>query len=521
MRATASLRWIASVLVAASALLAGGCGRTTLTILSGSENESLEPIIRRFADDNRADIRMVYKGSVDIMLALQAGEPGADAVWPANGIWISLGDGERRVRLARSIMTSPVVFGVRRPLAERLGFVGRPVRVRDILTAIRAGELSFMMTSATQSNSGACAYLGFLSALLDTPDAVSADDLRGEALVRDIRDLLAGIDRSAGSSGWLKNLFLESDADAMVNYESMIIEANQELVKRGDEPLVVVYPVDGMVIADSPLGFIGEPGSPEEGLFRRLQEHLLSPAVQEELSRLGRRTSLGGVAGDGRAFDSAWGIDTDRILTSARLPSAEVISLALSLYQTDFRKPSLTVFCLDYSGSMNGTGVKQLREAMDLVLDPQAAAPYLLAPGRDDIVVVIPFSSRPLETWRVDGGDPAALADLRERIRRLSPGGSTDIYSPAIVGAELVRSEPDLDRYLAAVVLMSDGESNVGRSLADLRAAWDGVDVPVFGILFGEASPRQLEDIASFTRGRVFDGRSSLVGAFRAVRGYN
>ena len=51
-------------------------------------------------------------------------------------------------------------------LAEELGFVGREVSVSDLLGAIRSGKLRFCMTSATQSNSGASAYIGFLLSLI-------------------------------------------------------------------------------------------------------------------------------------------------------------------------------------------------------------------------------------------------------------------------------------------------------------------------------------------------------------------
>jgi Ca-activated chloride channel family protein len=163
-----------------------------------------------------------------------------------------------------------VVFAIRRGKAAELGWVGRSVRVRDLLEAIRAGRLTFMMTSATQSNSGASAYLGFLYALAGNPEVLSSADLSSESLKRDIRDLLAGINRSSGSSGWLKDLFLASNYDAMVNYESVVIEANQELTRQGREPLYALYPVDGVVIADSPLGYVGHGDAHKEEYFRKL-----------------------------------------------------------------------------------------------------------------------------------------------------------------------------------------------------------------------------------------------------------
>ena len=48
-----------------------------------------------------------------------------------------------------------------------------------------------------------------------------------------------------------------------------------------------------------------------------------------------------------------------------------------------------------------------------------------------------------------------------------------------------------------------------------------GADVPVFSIMFGDADPTQLEELAELTHARVFDGREDLIGAFRSVKGYN
>lgn len=188
-------------------LVLASCGAMfpsqTLEIVSGSENESLEPLIDEFERREGVRVNMTYKGSVDMMLEMGTDEFPYDAVWPANSLWISLGDEQRRVKHVRSIMTSPVVFGIRESVARRLGFVGREVRVADILESIRSDEFTFMMTSATQSNSGASAYLGFLYALAGNPDVISMADLNDEELVTDIRDLLGGIHRSSGSSGWL------------------------------------------------------------------------------------------------------------------------------------------------------------------------------------------------------------------------------------------------------------------------------------------------------------------------------
>lgn len=505
-------------------LLAACQAPPRFVILSGSENETLEPLIEEFAASRRVEVELRYKGSVDIMNELRAGAEGLDAVWPANSLWIALGDRDRRVRRTSSVMQSPVAFGIRESLARELGFDSREPAARDILNAVAAGRLRFMMTSATQSNSGASAYLGFLSALAGNPETLSLGDLDKPALREGMRAFLAGVDRSSGSSGWLKELFLSSDYDAMVNYESVLIETNLALIAAGREPLLIIYPRDGTVIADSPLGLLATGDARKESFHKELVDFLLSPAIQKRLVASGRRPAFAGsLALDPSVFRPEWGIDPSRSLGAFRMPEPAVIEKALLLYQTELRKPSFTVFCLDYSGSMAGPGERALEDAMSLLLDRERAAEYLIQPGTADRIVAIPFSGEPRQALEGRGSDLASLELLAARIRSLEPGGNTDIFSPVIEALGILAAEPRLGDYIPAIVLMTDGESNTGKSAADLDAAWrkTGLDIPVFSIAFGGADESQLGHIAALTRARVFDGRSNLPKAFRTVKGYN
>ncbi len=514
----------------------------TFTLVSGSENEPLEPIIKEFAEKEGYDVNFVYKGSVDIMLDLQADSTVADAVWPASGLWITLGDNNHKVKYARSILTSPVVFGIKKSLAEKLGFTGgHPVKVADILAAIRSKRLKFMMTSASQSNSGASAYFGFLYALLGDPEYITKDDLHKPELQKEIRELLSGINRSSGSSGWLKDLFLQGQGqtqgnqpqsagnapgnyDAMVNYESTIIETNQELTRRGQEPLYIIYPTDGLVIADSQLGYVDHGDKEKEQFFRKLQEYLLSEKVQKQLLQLGRRTGFAGELTNAPAdiFRADWGIDTKKILSPIKLPGEDVIREALSLYQTVFRKPSLTVFCLDFSASMSDNGgIHQVQEAMKLLLDQDQAKRYFLQASADDRIIVLPFNHDIIAEWRVDGNQEDSLRGLLLKVRDMYAGGGTDIYSPVIKGMDEILHQ-DSDRYIPAIILMTDGQSNTGKTFDDLKVASNnGKDIPVFAITFGDASENQLKQITALTRGNLFDGKKDLVTAFRKAKGYN
>ena len=492
-----------------------------IRILSGSENQELETIIQECSEATGVEIQMEYKGSVDIMRELENGAPDYDAVWPASSIWVSMGDTGHLIKHSQSISMTPVVFGIRESLAEKLGFVGEKVSVNDILTAIRDGEMSFCMTSATQSNSGASAYIGFLYALLGKQEGLTSEDLQKPDLQADIRELLSGVERSSGSSDWLKDMFLEGDYDAMVNYECLIIDANQQLEEEGKEPLYVVYPYDGLSIADSPLGYVDHGDAEKEEAFLAVQEYLLSDKTQAEIEATGRRINAGGVSKENQdVFNSDWGIDTERILSPIQMPEAAVLTEALNVYQTSFKKPSLNIYCLDFSGSMSGTGEEQLKEAMAQILLQENARKNFLQANAGEVNEVVFFDDTILDVQAAADDSDEALAELNQKVADFQIAGGTDIYRAAAEALEIA-SGYDLKNYTPAIILMTDGRSNYNYS--NFEEVWNRYeeDIPIFSITFGDADPGQLEELAKISGGRVFDGTKDLTAAFRSVKGYN
>lgn len=497
-----------------------GRGGSVLRILSGSENSELEPILEQFAEENGVRLEMTYQGSLDIMRELEQESVPYDAVWPASSLWLNAGDSSLNVKHAESISITPVVFGIRQSLAEQLGFVGREVTVSDLMEPICSGQLQFCMTSASQSNSGASAYIGFPYALLGNPEVITMEDLQREDLRAQMTELLSGVDRSSGSSDWLKDMFLEGDFDAMVNYECLIIQANQELEAQGREPLTVVYPADGLTLADSPLAYVDQGDDQKEELFLSLQEYLLSQEVQSQIQRTGRRSSYTGVNQENRdVFREDWGLQPDRVLSPIHMPSSQVLFEALNLYQTALKKPSLNVYCLDYSGSMSGDGNRQLEAAMEQLLIQSYAAENFLQASEQEVNILIPFAGSVLGVYTAQGNG-SQLEELYSTLEELSPGGGTDMYQAALQGVEELK-QYDLSQYTPAIILLTDGQS--GGSFSQLAEAYGelGSQVPIFSIMFGDADESQLENLAEFSNARVFDGREDLVGAFRSVKGYN
>ena len=492
----------------------------TFKIISSTENKDLEEILLRYAEENDIDIDIDYAGTIDIMDKLNSGEE-YDAVWTSNSIWLYMLDSSISVKESKSTSINPVVFGIKKSKAKELGFIDKEVYTKDILNAIQNGKLKFNMSSATQTNTGATAYLGFLTTLAGNPEVLKVEDIENEELKSKIIDIFNGVTRSSGSDEFLEEMFLNGDYEAVVTYETSIININKKLEANGKEPLYVIYAKDGVSISDSPFAYIDHSDSDKLEVFKGIQSYILSDEGQKELLKTGRRVWYGGTNenADKSIFNPNWGIDTTKYIVPVKYPSTTVIKKALALYQSELRKPISTVFCLDYSGSMYGTGNKQLVDAMKFILTEEEAEKNLLQFSSKDKITVIAFDDTILNTWETKDG--TETLNLINNIESQKIGSQTNIYLAASRALEILSKE-DLNKYNASIILMTDGISNNGK-MDDLRSTYRkvGKDIPIYSIMFGSASPNQLEDIAILTNAKVFDGRVNLLSAFKQVRGYN
>ena len=78
-----------------------------------------------------------------------------------------------------------------------------------------------------------------------------------------------------------------------------------------------------------------------------------------------------------------------------------------------------------------------------------------------------------------------------------------------------------MNKYNPAIILMTDGNSS--GDISELATYYQDLnkDIPVFSIMFGDASDEQLNEISDLTRARTFDGKDNLVEAFKNAKGYN
>jgi Ca-activated chloride channel family protein len=494
-----------------------------LTILAGSELKDLEPLLTDFERQNDVDLRFDYVGTLDGTEQIVSGKDDHHLAWFSHAKYLELlqQSGPKRIHASTSVMLSPVVIGVKRSVAERLGWTGTAkVTWRQIAEAAKAGDLRFAMTNPASSNSGFTALLGVASAFAGSADAIDAGKIDEQAMA----DLFAGQKLTAGSSGWLAEAFVASqdDLDAIINYESVLLslDASGDL----DEPLTIVYPQEGIVTANYPLLLLDEG---KKAVYDKLTAYLLSPEVQEQITtQTLRRPVTAGVTPDPRLPQG--------LLVELPFPSTiDTIDGILLAYLDRARTPAHATFVLDTSGSMaEEDKLTDLQAALRGLtgLDTTLTGRFSRFHDREDLTF-IPFNHEVLDVrdfavTTADAKDPA-FAEIRAYVDDLFADGKTAIYDALMTayGRAAAAQATDPDRYYS-IVLMTDGANNMGHDVQGFIAFYESLpaaarQIRTFPVLFGQASPAELERIAKLTGGKVFDARSaSLSQIFKEIRGY-
>ena len=489
---------------------------SVFSLITTPENKVLEDTLNKFAKKNHFDLKIIYADNLEIVDKINSGSK-YDAIWASNSIWLDSLNGVSTSD-SKSTSITPITFGIKKSKAEELGLIGKNVKMKDILELIKNKKITFSMANPIATNSGASSYLNILSTLAGNPDVLTKNDLNNAKLKNDLKTFFSGLARTSGDEDFLETSFINGNYDAAFTYEASIININKELEKQGKEILYAIYPVDGVSVSDSPLLYINNHNEDKKEIFIKIQDYILSGDGQEILLNLGRRTWYGGTTDKAPkdVFKKEWGIDTTKYISPIKYPSHDVIEEALYLYQTALRKPVHVVFCLDYSGIMYGDGIYDLREAMEFIFGEDAKANMIQFSNMDK-VDVIAFDSNVNNPWSSTGDD---LETLLDHINSHEVGGSTALYPAAEEAVKILAKESN--EYNTSVVLMTDGAGNVG-SFSSLEKTYKklGKEIPIYSITFGDASEYQLNQMAKLSNGKVFDGRTDLVSAFKIVRGYN
>lgn len=491
-------------------------------------------VFQDFTSKTGIPVTLRYFGDVELMLKInsysQSAPTNVHAMWLGSPVYAP----GRLLQEKTSIMRTYIVLGVAPDTAQELGWsTGTPLTMAQVISAVQSGNLALAVPSASQDDAGANFLLAAIQSYLNTPH-ITTEMLNDPNLLNWLKSFYQGVVRSANNAQALSDVYIEDQAtvkkfNGFILPESLALRTNLELEKKQLTPAHIFYVSDAIGIQDFPLGWIQGISETKQQEVKALVEYLREPEVQAKIQQAGYfRTNPVGMMIDNpdtNIFRSNWGIITNQNFLPSPLPKDSVILDALRLYQTTYKRPSDTAWCLDYSGSMDGAGESQRNTAMSIVLDQAKAATYLLEMGPSDTTRVLPFSDNVIAIATLTGNEPNSLLNLLTELQGLRDGGGTNIFGCVIQALEELRHQTNLDSLPMAIVL-TDGMHNGNTSYRDLETYYreQGLTIPVHFIMLGDAQPNELRATSQLANGRICDGRQgeeALIQCFKDFRGSN
>jgi Ca-activated chloride channel family protein len=517
------MRRFLAVLSLGALLAAAGCGKSAtqqdvsspkvLAILAGSEVKDMEPLFPDIEKATGIHLVPTYSGTLSGIDSIESGSATPDVAWFAQDKYFGLTDTNHRIKVSQKTMISPVILGVKQSKAAELGWTdAHEPSWKDIAQAVSAGKLRYAMTSPSTSNSGFAAVISVSTAMAGSGNAVRTQDVNSKLL----DSFFSGQKLISGSSGWLSDAYVQSQdqLDGMINYESLLLELNASGKLR--EPLHLVYPSDGVAIADYPMVLLNDA---KQEAYQKVVDYLRTPEMQKKIMEETHRRPVVASVHPAPEFGN-------RVLVDIPFPaSANAVNALLLAYLNEHRLPAHAIFVLDTSGSMEGSRLDTVKQAFHVLTGSDSSITGRFARFDDrEHITIENFSDHIKDTQDFQmhrRDDPQTFAAVASYADQLSADGGTAIYD-ALEHAEDEAAKDGPDRY-ASIVLMTDGENNRGESADRFLQNFDPrtKKTRIFAIAIGEANPEELQRVATATGGRAFDARtSSLVDIFKEIRGY-
>jgi Ca-activated chloride channel homolog len=498
---------------AVSACTPGQRSGPTLRVLASAELADMQPLLADLRRDTGVTLAVDYRAGVDTGPLPGAGRP-YDLAWLSSDGYLQLrlhGSGDTVT--STPVMLSPVVIGVTPAAAAtlRARAQGAPLTWADIADGTAAGTLRLAMPDPRQSGSGLAALVGVATAAAGTGGALRPEDVSCDRL----RGFFSGQTLTAPTATALTDAFVghQDEVDALIGEESTLLSLNDSGKLR--QKLEIVYPADGIVEAQHPLVLLNPA---QRAAYDTVVAWLKSRPVQQRITdrtlrrpldpQVPRDARLRGPAGTALYFPDQLAV-LDKLLADYADPA--------------LRGPDQVIFVLDFSGSMRGQRIAELRATFaGLSGADRSSSGKFFRFYHGEKFTVIKFGGRILGERDFTVNGPSDLDALRDFIAVDEFDQSTAVWSA------LAQAYREADAAAAtrsvSIVLMTDGENNAGSSLDDfLRehpAPSGGRAVHTYAIRYGEANAAELDRAARATGGRMVDANAaSLLDAFKELRG--
>jgi Ca-activated chloride channel family protein len=471
---------------------------------------------------------------LDGRLQPAAFSPASDAYLTLlNDAWLAqAGHSQPLAAHGESVVISPLVIAIWKPMAEALGWPKKALGWSDILRSSQNakgwealqrpewGRFKLGHTHPEYSNSGLLSFLAEAYAGAEKTRGLSLEDLAAPKT----RSFLTGIERSVVHYGKSTGFFAEkmlargpSYLSATVLYENSVVESYAQ-GNADRPPLVAIYPREGTFWSDHPYAILEAPwvSSEQKQAAQAFLARIKERPAQERALALGLRpgdTSLP----ISSPIDAEHGCDAKQPQTLLSVPPADVLKQLLNVFR-EVKKPSDITLVFDKSGSMGGQPMTEAKAGAHAFLDSLQ--------NRDQVAIEF-FDS---EIYPVIGpvNIGEAKASLAQRVDGLAASGGTALYDAVSAAYREIRARADKDpTRIHALVVMTDGkDENSKLQLEQLKLEFpreqQEANVKVFTIAYGTgASSQILSQISDAGEGSHSQGTvQNIVQVYRDIASF-
>ncbi|SFT18978.1 VWA domain-containing protein [Paenibacillus sp. BC26] len=389
---------------------------------------------------------------------IKTGKYVPDAFTPSNELWGKMAEasGVKTQLIAPRLVGNVPGIVIAKAKYDALVDKYGSVNVKTVTEAIANNEFSMGYTDPFASSTG----LNFLVTALHTFD--NSDSLSDKA-VQGFEKFQANVPfiasttlqmRDAAKSGMLDGFVLE--------YQTFI---NAAELKSG-----YVFTPFG-VRHDSPLFALGDLPQEKIDIIKKFAEFVTQDNYQQ-------------IAKD-KGFNQLEEYKSElAVMDGATLTSAQ----KLWKEKKNGSKPIAAVFVTDISGSMDGEPLVRLKESL---LKGQK---YL---GRDNSIGLVSYSSDVSIDVPIGKYDAIQQSLFVGAVNNLQSGGGTATFDGIIVALKMLQDQLLVDPNMKPVIfVLSDGETNEGHSLNDIKELVEIYKVPIYTIGYN-ANIKALQSISS------------------------
>ncbi|KHL93749.1 von Willebrand factor A [Paenibacillus sp. IHB B 3415] len=389
---------------------------------------------------------------------IRSGKYVPDAYTPSNELW---GEMVKASGVSAELVSERLAGNVAGVVMSKQKYdqlVGKygSINVKTITDAIAANELAMGYTDPFASSTG----LNFLVTALGTFDSM---DLLGDKAVQGFEKFQANVPFIASTTLQMRDAAKSGMLDAFV------LEY-QTYVNAADLTSGYVFTPFG-VRHDSPLYALGDLPKEKLGIIRKFAEF----AVQDKNQTAASDRGFNGL----NDYKSELAPVDGSLLSSAQKLWKE---------KKDGSKPIAAVFVADVSGSMAGEPLNRLKESL---LKGQK---FL---GKDNSIGFVSYSSDVTINLPIGKYDTNQQSMFVGAINSLQAAGGTATFDGMVVAMKMLKEELALHPEMKPLIfVLSDGETNEGHSLDEIRGLIESYKIPVYTIGYN-ANIKALESISS------------------------